>query len=429
MLDQIQNVIERTLSPVVTQLSQSAIIRSMSTALMRAMPVLLGAALFSLLADFPISQVTDFLANIGILENIRMVVHTLNNLNPIMFIALYCYTYAQEKKVDPIPNLLFGVVIYFMFMPTVVAAGDQFVPGYSFDYFAGNGMFVALFAGILISLLYVFLINKKITFKLPESVPPMVAKSFEPIFVGMIIIGLFLLLDYGIGLTSYGNMFTFIQEVIQAPIVAIGANIPFMILYFTLINLLWFFGVHPSALLALYIPVVRVMFSGNIGAAMQGLPLPYAQEYLTYMVAQIGGAGNLLALGLIMLFFSKSRRFKETSKIAAVPVIFNINEPIVFGTPIVLNSAFFIPMVLSAAVSMGAMYFMTSMIPVDFNALSAMAIPWTMPWPITAFIAGGVPLFTMMMIVIGLNVLLYFPFFLIADKKALKEEQELLERK
>lgn len=427
MLNTIQNIIETKVSPIMQKLSQNGVVRAMSTAMMRAMPVMLGGALFSLLASFPISGVSEFIASIGLLEPINRLVTTVTNLNPILFIAMYCYSYAKNAKVDAIPCMLFGIVIFFILMPSTLQVGDEVLNVYSAVYMAGNGIFVALIAGIIISFLYVFLVKKNLTFKMPDSVPPMVSESFSPIFIGIIIFGLFLLVDFGLQQTSFGNLFTFIQRVIQDPIVSMGANVPFMIFFFTIVNLTWFFGIHPSALLSLYTPVITLMFSGNISAFMQGQPVSYAIEYFTYIVAGIGGTGNILSLAIIMLFFSKSKRFKAVSKIASIPAIFNINEPVMFGTPIIMNSTFFLPMILSPVISMGTMYMLSSMITINFNPLASLAVPWTMPWPITAFIAGGLPLFALMMIVIVENFILYYPFFKIADHKALKEEQALAE--
>lgn len=424
MLNNIQSFIEGKISPVMQKLAQNGVIRAMSTAMMRAMPVMLGGALFSLLANFPISQVTEFIASIGLLDPINRLVTTTTNLNPILFIAMYCYSYAKNAKVDAIPCMLFGIVIFFVLMPSTLQVGDEVLNVYSAVYMAGNGIFVALIAGMIISFLYVFLVKKNLTFKMPDSVPPMVSESFSPIFIGIIIFGLFLMVDFGIQQTSYGNLFTFIQTVVQKPIVAIGANVPFLIFYYTIINLTWFFGIHPSALLSLFTPVITLMFSGNISAFMQGLPCPYEAEYFAYMVSGIGGTGNILGLAIIMLFFSKSKRYKAVSKIASVPAVFNINEPVMFGAPIIMNSAFFIPMILSPLVNMGAMYILSSFVSINFNPLTGMSVPWSMPWPITAFLAGGLPLFIIMMIIIGLDFLLFYPFFKIADNKALLEEQE-----
>lgn len=425
MLNQIQSFIEKTLSPAMTKLSGNKFIRSMSTAMMRAMPVLLGSAVFSLLADFPITAVPNFLEDIGILDNMKNIVTTLNNINPILFVAMYCYTYAKESEVDATPNLLFGIVVYFILMPSSLTVGEEVITTYSAQYMAGNGMFVALFIGIIVSFIYVFMMKKNITFRLPESVPSMVSTSFAPIFVGIAIIGFTLLVDFGISFTSYGNVFDFVVQVIQAPIVAVGANIPFMILFYTFLNLLWFFGIHPSALTALYVPVIRIMFAGNIGAAMQGQELPYVKEYLSYMIVGVGGAGGLLGLGIIMLFFSKSNRFKAAAKVGAIPVVFNINEPIMFATPVVMNSIFLIPMLLQPLMCIGTMYVMTNMITIKFNMIAAMAIPWTMPYPITAFIAGGIPLLLIMLLIIAMTALLYFPFFKLADRTSLAEEKAL----
>ena len=248
MINNIQSFVEKTLSPMMMKISENTVIRSMSTAMLRAMPVLLGAAVFSLLADFPITAVTQFLENINILDNMRNIVSTLNNLNPILFSAMYCYTYAKESDVDPTPNLLFGIVVYFILMPSTMTVGEEVITTYNAQYMAGNGMFVAIITAIIVSFIYVFMMKKNITLKLPDSVPTMVSQSFAPIFVGIAIIGATLLVDFGMEFTQYGNFFDFVVNVIQAPIIAVGANIPFMIFFYTLLNFLWFFGVHPSAL-------------------------------------------------------------------------------------------------------------------------------------------------------------------------------------
>lgn len=422
MLIKIQNVLDKSLGKFISKLADNDIVGSLSESMLMGMPIMLGSAIFSLLANFPISSVTAFLGNIGILEPMASLVNTVNNLTPVTFVALYTYAYTKRIKKNPIPPMLFGLIIYFFLIPSTMQVGEDVLNVYKFEYFAGNGVFVSIVIGITVSLLYKFLDNKNIKLKMPESVPPMVSKSFESVFSGMIIFAVFLGVEFLVRQTSYGNLFTMIQQLIQEPLIGIGLNVPFMIIYFTVLNLLWFFGIHPSALLSLFTPIVRIMYSGNIGAMMQGNPIPYAKEYFVFIVTAVGGSGNLLGLALLMFFITKSKRYKAIRRLGAVPAIFNINEPLMFGMPIVMNPVFLVPMLLSPIISMGTMYILTSIFPVNFNPLAAMSMPWTMPWPITAFVAGGSSLFIFMIIVIILNGLLYMPFYMIADGRAYKEE-------
>ena len=102
--------------------------------------------------------------------------------------------------------------------------------------------------------------------------------------------------------------------------------------------------------------------------------------------------------------------------------VFNVNEPMIFGVPIVMNTPFLIPMVLSPVLSMGLTLFLTKIIPVSLNPMAALGMPWTVPWPIVGFFAGGLPLFGIIMAVVVLNIVLYWPFFKIADNKAFEME-------
>lgn len=124
-----------------------------------------------------------------------------------------------------------------------------------------------------------------------------------------------------------------------------------------------------------------------------------------------------------MLIFAKSQRFKAMNKLCAVPGICNINEPLIFGMPLMMNPLFFFPMVLSAPINIALVTVLSKFVSFSFNAVAGMTTPWTMPWPITGFLAGGVPLCLIIICIVLIDALLFLPFFIVADRKELAEEQ------
>lgn len=422
-LDTFQQKLDHFLTPVCTKIMKNKTISAISSSMMKLMPIFIGGAIFSLIANFPVTAVTDFLASTGIKPILETFVNTQTNLQPVFLAFIIAYTYAKNQGVDGAISGVFALLVYFMLMPNTIQIGEEFISAYSTQYLGGQGIFAALILGIVVAKLYVFTIEKHWTFKLPESVPPMISKSFEPIYSGILIIGLALVVSFLFQMSSYGNFFTAIVSVVQTPIMSVGASIPAMLLFYTLVNVFWFFGIHPSALMAIFTPVLTTIMTSNIQAAMAGTAMPYVQEHLAFMVATIGGTGCTLGLVCVMSLFAKSQRYKAMNKLCAVPGICNINEPLIFGMPLVMNPMFFFPMVLSAPINILIMTLCESLGFFSFNAIAAMSAPWTLPWPITGFLVGGLPLCLVFIVLVMINALLYLPFFITVDRKELLVEQ------
>lgn len=137
----------------------------------------------------------------------------------------------------------------------------------------------------------------------------------------------------------------------------------------------------------------------------------------------LGGNGNTLGLCLSM-FTAKSKRYKQMLKLSLIPNIFNINEPLIFGMPLMLNPIFFFPMVFSNVVMGLVGFFATQIFTFSYNPALAM-LPWTTPFFIKNLLAGGIALLVVSLLLLLVNTLMYYPFFRIADKLAVKEEQAL----
>lgn len=217
------------------------------------------------------------------------------------------------------------------------------------SYLGSDGIFLAIILGLAVPSLYCWLMKKNLRLKLPDSVPPMVSQSLAPTFVTMIIFTTIFVIKYACTFTPYGNLFTLVSTLIGKPIATFGANPVSLIIVFTLMNLIWFFGVHPNAILMPYMPILTLVNLANQEAFLAGNALPYLTFAVVATCVQIGGAGNTLGL-CIASFFAKSEKYKAMRKLVTPANIFNINEPVIFGFPVMLNPLYFFPMVFSPAI-------------------------------------------------------------------------------
>ena len=340
-----------------------------------------------------------------------------------MFLAfLVAYNYANLLGSDGVSAGVTSLGAFMVLMPQVYEIeGQRPLSVFQKSYLGSSGVFVALMLGIVIALAFTFLKKKGLMIKLPSSVPEMVSKSLSPAFIAMIIFTSVFVVSILFSLTSYGNIFDFVNSVLAMPMMNIGSSPFALITIYAIANLFWWFGIHPSALLGFYIPVFMTAFTGNIEAFQNGTALPYLGFVIAYTYIMMGGTGCTLGLAIDMAIFSKSERYKALGKLAIIPNIFNINEPLIFGTPIIFNPIFLIPMLLAPIINGSlALLFVNMGLYDTFNPLIRM--PWTTPAPITALFRTGAGAAVAVCVAIVLMALLYYPFFKIADKIALKEE-------
>lgn len=212
-----------------------------------------------------------------------------------------------------------------------------------------------------------------------------------------------------------------ISTFIGAPITAIGSSPWALMLVYVLMDLVWFFGIHPNAILMPYMPVLVAVGLSNQEAFTSGAALPFLAFAVVGAVAQIGGAGNTLGL-CIATFFAKSEKYKAMRKVVIPANLFNINEPIIFGFPIVLNPIYFIPMILTPVAN--CLIGMAAFNLFDFVMNPTVSMPWVTPGFATTFVTGGILLMLLWITCLLADFIIYLPFFKMDDKNALALEKE-----
>ena len=287
------------------------------------------------------------------------------------------------------------------------------------DYTSAQGLFVAMIVAICAATLYVKLIQSgKLRISMPDSVPPNIARSFEVLFPATLTVLIISAVGWAFNLIVGMTLFNAITAFIQAPLKNILTGLPgFMLLMFCTV-LLWWFGIHGTQTLkAIYEPVMLAAFAENEAAYAAGTTAPniICTPFMSCF-GTVTGAGITGGLLIAILLFSKRDDYKAIAKLAIPCGIFNINEPVTFGLPIVMNPILGIPFMLSPVVSVAVGYFLTK---VGFCAPMVVNAPWTTPPGLMAFLASGgnIGAAISQIIVIGVAFVIYTPFVLISNKQ------------
>ncbi len=335
--------------------------------------------------------------------------------------------YAKRKKRNTMQAGFTAIVCYILVVSPVVSAsadgGESFFEALNLSALGTGGMFVALIIGLCSVAISEFAIRHNWMIKLPDVVPEGIANSFNAI----IPTGINILVWYGlsilIAVLSQGTLTlaSVITKVLSVPIGYLTST-PGMFVIIILCQLLWFFGIHGTGITfnAIMIPYVTAYMT-NSSLAAAGQPLEWSPLFLFGALSIMGGTGNTLAL-CVMGLRSKSKRISTVSKAALVPGIFNINEPVIFGYPIMYNSIMLIPYILCSVVVAVLMLLAYTF---GLMAYPQVLIMTTLPIVLSAFMNSldwRNCVFAALMFPVCYVV--YLPFFKVYEKQCLEQESE-----
>lgn len=424
MFSKFQNFLERFVGPLAQKMADSKLIQALTNGMMAVLPVSLGVAFIAIVGNFPIEAWQNFLWSAGLGQPIQDLINITSGLYAIYIVCTIAYETAKIEKENPITCIILSLAFFLILVPQIPmeVAAEEFVTVITTASIGSEGIFVGMIVAICITRLYSYLMKKDfLKIKLPDSVPPMVTDSLSPTFVAMIIFVIAFIVKVAFSFTPFGDAMTAINTVITTPITTVGVTPISVVLIFTFANLLWFFGIHPSAIINIFYAIAAPVFVANVGAFLAGQPLPHFEVMFMLSIIMVGGTGNTLGLAINMLF-AKSERFKALKKLTIIPSVFNINEPLIFGVPVMLNPIFFLPLILSTAVG-GAIIHLFYKVGFLNYINPTIELPWVTPPVVVEWFVGGFKFAAVMVVVIVALTLLYLPFFKIADKKALEEEK------
>ena len=288
---------------------------------------------------------------------------------------------------------------------------------------SAQGLFVGLFTSIGATEIYCRLVKSgKMEIKMPESVPSNVARSFTILFPSLLTILIVSAIGMAFEMITGMTIFNAIVTFIQRPLANVLTGLPGYLFLIFMTTLLWTFGIHGTQTLnAIYNPILLAAYAENEAAYAAGTAIPniICSPFLSCF-SIITGAGITGGLVIAILLFSKREDYRAIAKLEVPCAIFNINEPLIFGLPIVMNPILAIPFMIAPAVSATFAYFMTT---IGFAGRMVVNSPWTTPAGIMAFLSSGgsVGAAITQLICICLAALVYTPFVLISNKQQAAE--------
>lgn len=261
----------------------------------------------------------------------------------------------------------------------------------SVAYAGATGLFAAMLIGLLSAEVYIFFMKKNVIIKMPDSVPPAVNKAFASMIPGIAAIYVSALIGYLSTLLTGQALNDLISTYIQQPLMGLSQGWFSVVLLSFLVQLFWFFGLHGHNVLGpvmdgIYLPAL-LENTAAYEATKDVSQLPYLWTRGSFdAYGQMGGSGVTIALIIAIFLFSKRQEYRAVAKLSAPMGIFNINEPITFGIPMVLNPLFVVPWLIVPPVCVGIAYAATAagLIPPVY-----VSIPWITPPGLYAFLATG----------------------------------------
>lgn len=329
------------------------------------------------------------------------------------FLSLYSFLIVSAK-VEYVPIIESVSKSFLVNADTSILAMDA-------RYMDSKGLFVAIIFGIVSIEIFRFLVHKKLIITLPESVPPAIAKSFELLIPVAVVIVLFQALN----IIIQKKLIMMIPELVMKifePLLHISDSLPSIILVLFLVHLLWFAGLHGTNILGAIISSIslsNLAFNQSALQAGEEITKIWAGSFFD-LYALIGGVGTTLGLAIAMVR-SKNEHIKSIGKLAIVPSIFNINEPIMFGTPVVMNPLLMIPFIFIPIINITIAYILTKL---NIVGHVVTLVPWTTPAPLGALLATNLNFGAMILsfVFIFTSYLMYKPFLKAYEISLEKEE-------
>ena len=428
--------LEKVLMPLAEAIGRNKYLMSIRDGFLLSTPLLIGGSIFLLIANFPIPAWIEFLEGTvvnqatgqtlaGYISKPADATFTIMAVFAVMGIA---YSFAEKVGTNKLFGAATALVSWFLIMPYTVTgevdvngvAQAVSLTGVPLGWLGAKGIFVGIFCAFISVHIYTFVEKRGWTIKMPAGVPPTVEESFAALIPAAVVMIIFFAVNLIFGYMGT-DVFQIIFEFLQTPLLNLGDTLGAMVIAYIFLHIFWFFGVNGGSVVgAVFNPILQTLSAGNVAGEHHIICQQFQDLFATF-----GGAGSTLSLVIAMLLFCKSKRIKNLGKMSLVPGIFGINEPILFGLPIVLNPAMLVPFILVPTINIVISYFAMAM---NFVPIcSGVNIPWTTPLVISGFLATNWVGAILQAILLVLGVFIYMPFIKILDKQYLQEEMSNVE--
>ena len=352
------------------------------------------------------------------------------NIAALLIAPMTAWSLARNRNFDnPVSAVVIALSSYIMMMPMhleVVPDGAKTAVTVSqmlsFANIGSTGIFAGVIIGLLSTELFIRIAGiEKLNISLGENVPPAVGKSFSALIPTIITLSTFAVIAAVLANVLHTDLIHLITTLIQQPLRLINTSLPGTIFIYSFGNFLFTLGIHQSVVNGVILePFLLINTNENMLAFANGQPIPHIiNNIFVPTFGMIGGTGSTISLLLAIFIFSRQKSAKQVARLSISPGLFNINEPVIFGLPIVFNLPLMIPFVLLPAIGI---YFAWLCTTLGWMSRCVVMIPWTTPPILSAWLAtaGDWRAVVVQLIIIVFGVFFYLPFLKIAERVALR---------
>ncbi|HFI0648140.1 TPA: lactose-specific PTS transporter subunit EIIC [Streptococcus suis] len=409
--------------PFFEKISRNPYLRAIRDGFIAAMPVILFSSIFLLVA---------FVPNIfGFTWSDEAVAAIMKPYGYTMGIVAVLVAGTTAKSLTDAFNRQLPKTNQINFISTMIAsisgflllASDGIEGGFANGYMGTKGLLTAFLAAFITVNIYKVCVKNNVTIRMPDEVPPNVSQAFKDV----IPYALSIFVLYGIDLATRQLVGTNVAEAILKlfePLFTAADGYVGITIIFGAYALFWFVGIHGPSIVE---PAIAAITYANIETNFQLLQAgQHADKILTsgtqMFIVTMGGTGATLVVPFMFMWLTKSKRNKAIGRASVVPTFFGVNEPILFGAPLVLNPVFFVPFILAPIANVWIFKFFVDTLKMNSFSVN---LPWTTPGPLGIVMGTNfAPLaFALAALLVVVDVLIYYPFLKVYDEQILAEEQ------
>lgn len=418
------NMLENILLPVADKLNNNRYLTALRDGFMLALPLIIFGSIFVVIANFPfLDRFLSEEAYAAYQDALGPASAATLSIMGLFVIIGIGYKMTQQYELEGIYGGVVALAAFLILTPQVLEGVSGVIPTSSLG---AEGLFLGIFTAFIAAELYRYFVQKNWTIKMPPGVPEAVSRSFSALIPIAMTLAIFLVVRIIFSYTPFDTVQNFIYTVIQQPLTVLGSGLPATIVAVIMIQLFWFFGLHGQIIVnSVFDPIWYALNDQNLQAFQAGTELPnvITKQFVDTFLVGMGGSGMTLAVVILLFLIGRSRQIKELGKLGGPPGIFNVNEPIIFGLPIIMNPLVLIPWILAPVVVTIITYFAmsTGLVPKPAGII----VPWTTPIGLNGFLAtgnawqGAVLQFVNLLVVMGI----WWPFLKILDKNYYENEK------
>ena len=432
-----EQFVQDKIMPPVMKLVNTKAIQAMKDGMIYTIPLIIAGSIFLILGQLPVESMANAVSSVQIgdmtLTDLFLKANGSSfSINAIIAVVAIAYMYIKNEGYEPLGGAFVALASFLMISPasitTVLDSGEEVVTGNVIDkgWTGGKAMIGSIIVGLLVGLAYSAILKRDIRIKMPAGVPEGVSNAFTALIPAILILTGTMIIEGIIHIAAKQTGMELIYTVIGAPLQNLADSYVAIMIVAFLVHFLWFFGVHGATLIsgimtpmwtANYMENQALYDAGNLSLETGHI---VTQQFYENMIT-ITGSGITIGIAIYCLAFAKSAQYKALGGIAIGPAIFNINEPIIFGIPIVMNPIAAIPFILVPMISTTMEYIAiaTGLCPM----YRGIYVPWTTPPIISGILIGDWRTGVLQALVLVMSVAVYTPFMRILDKQAYENEQ------